>query len=320
MRKFRHGVLIGAVALIGGLPLAASAGTALSVGKADANASPILPVNVGDKLGFFKKHGLDVKISDFTGGSKMAQAMVAGSIDIGVGAGTEMALVAKGAPIRAVCDDAPPLTFIGFGVPWDSPIHTVDQLKGTKVGVSSAGSLSDWLAKRLASVKGWGPDGVTRVAIGNGAAAVIAAFRTHAIDSDLSVTSNIFNWEEKKEGRLLISASSYVGNVAAGTIYATTALMDKDPAAIRSFLAGWLDTIAYMRAHKAETVKIESQTTGYSTSAMRKEYDLTIDMFSRDCRFDQASLDNLKQAFVEQNLVSAPPDMSKLYTEAFLPK
>jgi NitT/TauT family transport system substrate-binding protein len=320
MRKFRHGMMLGALALLCGWPLAASADTTLNVGKADANASPILPVNVGDKLGLFKKHGLDVKISDFTGGSKMAQAMTAGSIDIGVGAGTEMALVAKGAPLRAVCDDAPPLTFIGFGVPWDSPIHTVDQLKGTKVGVSSAGSLSDWLAKRLASVKGWGPDGVTRVAIGNGGTAVLAAFRTHAIDSDVSVTSNIFNWEEKKEGRLLISASSYVGNVAAGTIYATTALMDKDPAAIRSFLAGWLDTIAYMRAHKAETVKIESQTTGYSESAMGKEYDLTIGMFSKDCRFDEASLDNLKQAFVDQSLVAAPPDMSKLYTEAFLPK
>ena len=107
----------------------------LSVGKADANASPILPTNVADKLGLFKKHGLDVKISDFTGGSKVSQAMVAGSIDIGVGAGTEMAFVSKGAPIIAVCDDAPPIPFIGIAVPWDSPVHSVDQLKGRKIGV-----------------------------------------------------------------------------------------------------------------------------------------------------------------------------------------
>ena len=55
-------------------------------GKAAPNADPIIPVNVGDKLGIFKKHGLDLTIVDFTGGSKMTQAMVAGSIDIGVGA------------------------------------------------------------------------------------------------------------------------------------------------------------------------------------------------------------------------------------------
>ncbi len=38
---------------------------------------------------------------------------------------------------------------------------------------------------------------MTRVAIGNGAAALLAAFRTNAIDAHISVTSNIFNWEEK---------------------------------------------------------------------------------------------------------------------------
>src|SRR6516225_759512 len=78
----------------------------LIVGKAAPNADPIIPVNVGDKLGIFKKHGLDLTIVDFTGGSKMTQAMVAGSIDIGVGAGTEMAFVAKGAPMTAICETA----------------------------------------------------------------------------------------------------------------------------------------------------------------------------------------------------------------------
>jgi len=299
---------------------AAFAGGTLNVGKADANASAILPVNVADKLGLFKKHGLDVKIANFTGGSKVSQAMVAGSIDIGVGAGTEMAFVAKGAPIIAVCDDAPPIPFIGIAVPWDSPIHSIAELKGKKIGISSAGSLTDWLAKELGSHEGWGPDGVTRVAIGNGAAAVIAAFRTHAIDADIAVTSNIFNWEEKKEGRLLVPVSQYVGNIAAGAIYATQHLIATDPEALRSFLKAWLETVDFITTHKAETVKIESEVTGYPESVIAKEYDVTKGMFSKDCKFDAASLNNLKRAFVEQKLVASPPDMSKLYTEAFLPK
>lgn len=77
MKKIRLRDLICAVliasqsAVVGS---AAFAGEAFNVGKADANASPILPVNVADKLGFFKKHGLSVKISNFTGGSKLSQA------------------------------------------------------------------------------------------------------------------------------------------------------------------------------------------------------------------------------------------------------
>jgi len=54
---------------------AASAQTTLVVGKAAPNADPIIPVNIGEQLGIFKKHGLDLKIVDFTGGSKMTQAM-----------------------------------------------------------------------------------------------------------------------------------------------------------------------------------------------------------------------------------------------------
>jgi NitT/TauT family transport system substrate-binding protein len=298
----------------------ASAATTLNVGKASSNASPIIPVNVGDKLGIFAKHGLDLKIADFTGGSKLAQAMTAGSIDIGVGAGTEMALVAKGAFMLAICNAAPSIPFIGIAVPWDSPIKAVAQLKGTKIGISSSGSLTDWLALELARREGWGLQGVTPVAIGNGAASVIAAFREHLVDADIAVTSLIFNMEEKKLGRLLIPVSNYVGNLAAGTIFATTQLIKTDPDAIRAFLAGWLETIDFIRTHKRETVLIESDITGFPPSVMSREYDLTVGMFSSDCKFDAESLATLKSSFVDLKLVKDAPDMSKLYTEVFLPK
>ena len=318
-----RGALLGALAFACSLPLSpstASAGGTLSVGKADANSTAFLPVHVAEKLGLFKAHGLELKLSDFTGGSKLSQAMTAGSIDIGLGAGTEMALIAKGAPTQAVCDIMSPIPIIGIAVPWDSPVRTIDQLKGKKIGISSAGSLTDWLAKQLAHHQGWRPEDVTSVAIGNGAAAAIAGFRTNAIDADIAVTSNIFNWEEKKEARLLVSASSFVGNIAAGTIYATQTLIATDPDALRRFLAAWVETVGYIDTHKAETVKIESEVTGYSESVMAKEYDLTAGLFSHDCKFDADSIANLKRAFVDQKLVETPPDMSKLYTDAFVPK
>jgi NitT/TauT family transport system substrate-binding protein len=297
-----------------------SAATTLNVGKASSNASAIIPVNVGDQLGIFARHGLDLKIADFTGGSKLAQAMTAGSIDIGVGAGTEMALVAKGAFMLAICNAAPSIPFIGVAVPWDSPITTVAQLKGAKIGISSSGSLTDWLALELARRQGWGLQGVTPVAIGNAAASVIAAFREHLVDADVAVTSLIFDMEEKKLGRLLIPVSDYAGNLAAGAIFASTQLIKTNPDAIRAFLAGWLETIAFMRAHKPETVTIENAITGFPPSVMSKEYDLTIGMFSSDCRFDAESLATLKRSFMDLNLLKDEPDMSKLYSEAFLPR
>jgi len=313
------------VALAAGLALflpaaAATAEDTITVGKADAASTSFLPVHVGDQTGIFKKHGLALKISDFTGGSKLSQAIVAGSIDIGLGAGTEMAFVAKGAPMKAVCDGLSPIPFIGVAVPYDSPVRKLDQLKGKKIGISSSGSLTDWLSKQLNQHQGWGSDGATSVAIGNGAAAVLAAFQTNAIDADISVTSNVFNWEEKHQGRLVAPASDFVGNIAASTTYASQHFIDSNPDALKRFLAAWLETIDYLVAHKAETVKIESEVTHYSEAVMTKEYDITASKFSRDCKFDAEALTNLKRAFVDQKLVDTPPDMSALYTEAFLPK
>ena len=166
-------------------------------------------------------------------------------------------------------------------MPYHSPVKKVDQLKGKKMGISSLGSLTDWLTKQLNQHEGWsGTDAVSAIAIGNGAAAVLAAFRTNAIDADLSVTSNIFNWEEKKEGRLLAPSSDFIGNIAASTTFASQHFIDTNPDALKRFLAGWLETIDYLTKHKAETVKIESEVTGYSENVMAKEYDLTASKFS----------------------------------------
>jgi NitT/TauT family transport system substrate-binding protein len=323
MRNTLRGACVAALASVLAaiaFPSVASAQTTLTVGKAAPNADPIIPVDIGNQLGIFKKHGLDLKIIDFTGGSKMSTAMAANSLDIGDGSGTEMALVAKGVPMIAICETAGPIPFIGIGVPYDSPIHTIDQLKGKKIGFSSAGSLTDWLIKELMRKQDWGPQGVTGVAIGNGASNIISGFRANLIDADVAVTSLLLAMEENKTGRLLFPVTKYEGNLAAGTLYASTNLIKTNPDAVRAFVAAWIETIDYMRAHKAATVKIESAITGFPESVMAKDYDLTIGMFTKACRFDAESLATLKRSFADLKLLSTTPDISKLYTEEFLPK
>ncbi len=317
-KNILHGLAVAALAAVFGLP--AQAATVLHVGKAAKDAAPTLAVNVGVKTGIFAKHGLDVIVSDFSGGGKMHQAMAAGSIDIGAGAGPEMALIAKGSPELAICNAFPPVSFIGIMVPEDSPIHSVAQLKGKRIGVSSMGGLTYWLGLELARTQGWGPNGIKIVAIGNGAASIVAAFRTHAVDADIGPTAVAFNMEAKKIGRLLIPVSKYEGNLAAGTLYATKHLIRTNPGAIRRFLAAWFETVKFMRTHKAETVKIESEVTGFPESVQAKEYDLNIGGFSSTGKFDAQSLDNLKRSFIALKLLKKVPNMSKLYTERFLPK
>jgi NitT/TauT family transport system substrate-binding protein len=318
--SYRPGVLGAVVAVAALASVPASAQTTLTVGKANATSDAIIPVNVGDKLGIFKKHGLDLKIVDFGGGSKMVQALTAGAIDIGDGAGTEMAFVAKGAPMLAVCESTGPAPFLGVGVPWDSPVKTLEDLQGKTIGVSSPGSFSDWSGRQLARKFGWGPDGVKTVAIGGGPMPIRAAMRTHLVDAAISTTALFLSFEETKEGRLIAPVSTFEGNVASGALFASNRLIAANPDAIRAFLAGWIETVDYMRAHKAETVKITSSINNFSQNVMAREYDLTIGMHTKDCRFDPDALATLRRSFVEMKLIEGEPDMSKLYTESYLPK
>ena len=296
------------------------ADTTLTVGKASANADPIIPVNFGFDQGIFKKHGLDVKIVDFSGGAKMAQAMAAGAIDIGDGAGTEMAFITKGDPMIAICESASTFPFLGVGVPADSPAKTAADMKGKIMGVSTSGSLTDWLGKQLSIKQGWGPDGMTRVAIGNAAPGILAAFKAHQVDGDIGEAALFYNMEENKVGRLLMSVAAFQGSAVSGTLFASNNLVATNPAAIRAFLAAWIETLDFMRSHRDETVKFKAKHTGYSEAVEAKDYDLTLPMYTKTCKFDAEGIATLKQAFTDLKLVDGVPDMSKLYTEAYIPK
>ena len=96
---------------------------------------------------------------------------------------------------------------------------------GKKVQVSTVGSTTDWLVKKLADVKGWGPDGITTVALGGELSAQLAALRTHQVDAIVGTSSVAFQLEEKKEGRLLIPTSAYVKDFLLHAIFATNTLL-----------------------------------------------------------------------------------------------
>jgi ABC-type nitrate/sulfonate/bicarbonate transport system substrate-binding protein len=302
--------------------LPAIAATKLTVGKSIATSDPEMAVDVGEAVGIFKKHGLDLEIVNFAGGSKMAQALVAGSIDIADGAGTEMALVDKGVPMLAVCESSSTFPFVAIGVPWDSAIQSLKQLKGKKIGITSAGSLTDWLAHDLARKNGWGDDGVTTVAIGGGADSTIAGLTQHLVDASIANTSLFLKLQEEKRGRLLAPITDYEGPAASGMIFAANSLIAKEPDAVRAFLAGWIESVDYIFTHKVETVKIESTVTGFPESVMAQAYDIdmTGHLFVKDCRFDEESLTTLKRSLVDLNSLPASTDMSKLYTDTYLPK
>ncbi len=300
--------------------IASSRAETLHVGKASPTSPAMLPVDVGKEVGIFAKHGLDIEIFVFQGGAKLHQGATAGAIDIGIGAGPELAFVAKGSPEIAIANPVGPPVFLGIIVPYATPARTADDLRGKRIAITTVNSLTYWLALELARSHGWGPDGVTPVAIGSEYVGHVAAFRTHAVDAAIDPVAFGFQMEEQKIGRLLVPVSSYVGNMSAATIFASNRLVHDNPDAIRRFLVAWFETVDFMRANKAETVRITKGVTGYDETVQAREYDLVMSMFNDDGKFDAESIATLKRSFADLKLLDFTPDFSTLYTEQFLPK
>ena len=299
------------------LAMPAQALEKLRVGKAVPEAFSFAPLEIGMKKGFFAKHGLEIESIAFQGDARMQQAAAADSIDILLGSGPAMAFIAKGAPIKGVAAMAGPPLLLAIVVGPNGP-KTVEELKGKKISVSTAGSLTYWLVSETSRRHGWGPNGIAIQPMG-ALPGQLAAIKRGDIDGTIMDIGNAFDMEKRGEGRILVRYTD-IKDFHIHVIFATDKMIAGKPDQLRAFLKGWFETIAFMRRNKDETVAIAMEVTGKDKEITSRVYDELMPMFSDTGKFDPAALATLRKSYVELNLLPTEPDMSKLYNEAFLPK
>ncbi len=295
----------------------AKADEPLRVGKAVPEAFSFVPLDVGIQEGIFKKYGLDVQGTAFAGDAKLQQAMAADSIDVALGSGPGMAFIAKGSPVKAIAAMAGPPLLLAIVVRPDGP-KTAADLKGKKVSVSTLGSLTAWLVSQTSRRQGWGPQGIEIEPMGI-MPGQIAALKRGDIDGIIMDIGNAFDLEKKGEGRILVRFGD-IKDFIIHVIYATDKAIANRPNDLRNFVKGWFETIAFMRTHKDETVKIAAAVTGKDTDISSRTYDELMPMFSDNGKFAPAALEVLSKSWVELGTLPSEPDVKTLYTEEFLPK
>jgi NitT/TauT family transport system substrate-binding protein len=309
-------VMLGAAGTIG-LSTGAKADDVLRVGKAVPEAFSFVPLDVGIQTGIFKKHALDIQPIAFAGDAKLQQAMAADSIDLGLGSGPGMAFIVKGSPVKAIAAMAGPPLLLAIVVRPDGP-RTPADLKGKKVSVSTAGSLTSWLVSETARRQGWGPKGIDIEPMG-AMPGQIAALKRGDIDGIIMDIGNAFNLEKNGEGRILVRFTD-IKDFIIHVIYATNKDVAGRPDDLRNFLKAWFETIAFMRTHKEETIKIAGPVIGKDAEITGRTYDELMPMFSDDGKFSPSALAVLSKSWVELGTLPAEPALASLYTEEFLPK
>ena len=133
----------------------AVAALALAAGAAGASAEDTLKLAVGQRgnwdtsisevgqlAGIFKKHGLVLEIVYTSGAGETQQAVISGSVDIGVAAGVMgvFGAFSKGAPVRVIGAETTGANDLYWYVKADSPIKSLKDTDGKTLGYSTNGS------------------------------------------------------------------------------------------------------------------------------------------------------------------------------------
>ena len=118
---------------------------------------------------------------------------------------------------------------------------------------------------------------------------------------------------------MLVKFGDYIKDFHLYVIFATDEVIAKRPQAVRDFLSGWYETIAWMKANKTQAVAIAAKVQNVDPSIVAGTYDLMMPVFSTTA-FQPEGARDLVALVRRVRALDKEPDMKTLYTEAYLPK
>src|SRR6266481_1950703 len=216
-----------------------------------------LPLSVTERLGYFKDVGLDVEISDVQSGARALQSLVGGSADTGVGTFDHtIQMQAKGQSVVAVTQYGRYPGFVLGTIASKSIAYGGPRsLKGLKIGVTSPGSSTHFMAAYMLVRGGLKPDDASFVGTGVKSTAVAAARRA---EIDAIVSSDPMMSLMQSDGLVNVVADTrtpegtqavYGGPYPGGVVYTTADFIAKNPRTVQAIVTAFVRALKWMSAH-----------------------------------------------------------------------
>jgi len=313
-------VVLLAVGLItaSAVPASTAGPDTVKLGRAVSTAFAFAVPEIGADAHIWDSVGIKVEVTSFNGDGKLQDGLTSGAVDVGLGSGPAMGYHAKGVPATAVAAMYGAPSDMALIVGMNSGIKSVGDLKGKKIGVTTAGSLTDWLVHQVSMRQGWGPDGITSLAMGSTTARV-AAMQSGQIAGSVNDIGVGYDLEAQGKGRVFQTFGSFVRKFYTHVIFARDDMIAQKPDVLSRFLKGWFKTIAYMKSHKAETVKSAAAVLGEPEAIVSRLYDAAMPGFSTNGAWDVASIEAVRKSLVELGISDTEPPLNSMYTGKFVP-
>jgi NitT/TauT family transport system substrate-binding protein len=248
-------------------------------------------------LGFYKEEGVDVSISQIAGASKILEAVVGGSADVGGGVYEQtLQMAAEGKSIVAFVSLLKSPNFAIIAAPG---IHKWSDLRGKTVGVSSVGSPSQFYLTYLLNKEG--VTDVSTATVGMGATAM-AALDHGQVDAAVLFGSAITSYLARKPDAAVLAdtrtpeglqAAFQVTDYPASCLLAQRFWLEANPESARKMTRAVLRAMAWIREHSAEEILARVPSAG-DPGAELAAIRLAKPMYSVDGRINKESAEAVR--------------------------
>jgi NitT/TauT family transport system substrate-binding protein len=254
-RRVRRAVLIGGASTLLLPKFALSqAKPSIRIGVPTKTYFPTIIAETAIRQKLFDKEGINAELTIYRSGAEGFEALAAGATDLVYNSSSSVAGgLRKGVKARCVANGA--LGYYGWHmmVKPDSPIQKFADLAGKKVGITSAGSGSDILARwTLAEHK----LNFTRVPVGGGG--LVPNLLSGNIDATVLYSPLTYQVMQAKQARSIGDFGALVPPHSTGSWIATEKLIAERPQVLQKALNALYGGVAFLRApqNRATAVKL----------------------------------------------------------------
>ena len=207
--------------------------------------------DVGQRAGIFKKHGLTLELLYTQGAGETQQAVISGSVEIGVGVGIMGVLSAysKNAPVRIIGAEITGAGDLFWYVKADSPIKTIQDFNGKTIAYSTNGSSTHGVV--TAYIKQYGLTAAKATPTG-GPPATMTAVMSGQVDVGWSAPPVGLDQLDKNEIRQIATGNDtlFKGQTVRLLITNTATLQNRKDA-IERYMKAYRETIDWMYSDPA---------------------------------------------------------------------
>jgi NitT/TauT family transport system substrate-binding protein len=289
-----------------------------------------LPAMLAKQLGYFDDAGIDVDLQSEPAGVDAETAMLSGQVDATVGFyDHNIQLQTKGKQTESIVQFSQVPGEVELVSAKHPEVKSPADWAGKSVGITGAGSSTDFLSQYLAAKNGVDPSKVNRLAVKAGQT-FVAAFQHDSVVAGMTTEPTITQVVDSGLGTVMIDMRTVDGTKAAlgglypaACLYARTDWVNAHKDAAQRLANAFVKTLKYISTHSGAEIA-DKMPKDYYSGVGKDKYAAALDagkgMFTSDGVMPdgapQTVLAVLQKAL--PTVAKADVDLSKTYTTEFV--